>query len=153
MKHLACLIVATSLVLATSAVAQPVPDHLECYKIKDPQAKTFYTAELNGLVAEPGCVIMVPAIMACVPTTKTNVVPTPPGEGGSGTPNSFACYKIRCPKATLPPIDISDQFGSRSVRPLTHKVLCAPVACVQNTCADLAINCGTISDGCNGTLN
>ena len=60
-----------------------VPDHLNCYKIKDPQAKATYTADLGGLVAEPGCTIKVPAKLACVPATKTNVAPTPPGTGGT----------------------------------------------------------------------
>jgi hypothetical protein len=56
-----------------SSSAQPVPDHLNCYKVKDPQAKTTYTADLGGLVAEPGCTIKVPAVTACVPATKMNV--------------------------------------------------------------------------------
>ena len=90
--------------MTLAASAQTVPDHLKCYKVKDPQAKTTYTADLGGLVAEPGCKIKVPAIMACVPAIKTNVNPTPPGTGGSGTPNPFGCYKVKCPKATLPAI-------------------------------------------------
>jgi hypothetical protein len=34
---------------ASSALAQPVPDHLECFQIKDPQQKTAYVADLDGL--------------------------------------------------------------------------------------------------------
>jgi hypothetical protein len=105
----------------------PVPDHLKCYKInKDPQAKAHYLADLGGLVAEPGCKIAVPAVTACVPSTKTNVTPTPPGGGGTGTPNSFFCYKVTCPKATLPTLAGADQFGSRTVTPGPAKLLCAP---------------------------
>jgi hypothetical protein len=117
-----------SLVLFVTAGAEPVADHLECYKVKDPQAKATYTADLGGLVAEPGCLIKVPAKLACVPATKANVQPTPPGVGGTGTPNAFGCYKIKCPKATLPPFALNDQFGSRSVTPTAPKLLCAPVA-------------------------
>src|SRR5712691_7313104 len=66
--------------------------------------------------------------LACVPATKTNVAPTPPGTGGTGTPNTFGCYKIKCRKATLPTLQLNDQFGSRPVTPSAPKLLCAPVA-------------------------
>src|SRR5690242_18655640 len=110
---------------APSARAQ-VPDHLKCYKVRDPQAKKVYSADLGGLVAEPGCTIKVPAVLACVPTTKSNVSPPPPGGGATGTPNAFGCYKVKCPRATLPTIPLSDQFGNRAVVPTTAKLLCAP---------------------------
>ncbi len=109
--------------------AQPVADHLKCYKVMDPQTKTTYTADLGGLVAEPGCNIKVPAVMACVPATKTITGPSmPPGGGGSGTPNSFFCYKVKCPTTTLPTLNGTDQFGSRTVMPSAAKLLCAPLA-------------------------
>ena len=114
------------LALPPLAGAQPVADHLQCYKVKDPAPKAAYTADLGGLTAAPGCMIKVPAVMACVPTTKTNVQPAPPGGGGTGTPNTFGCYKVKCPKAALPPIQLNDQFGSRMVVPSASKVLCAP---------------------------
>jgi hypothetical protein len=115
------------LALGTSADTQPVADHLQCYKITDPQAKGTYTADVGGLVAEPGCTIKVPAVVGCVPATKTNVTPTPPGGGAVGTPNSFFCYKTKCPKAVLPKIAGQDQFGTRTVTPGAAKLLCAPV--------------------------
>ena len=61
------------LLIPASARAQD--DHLKCYKIRDPQPKATYAANLGGLTPEPGCVIKVPARMACVPSTKTNVQP------------------------------------------------------------------------------
>ncbi len=104
MKQALCAVgfAAVSLTWAASAAAQATPDHLKCYKVRDPAPKASYTADLGGLVAEPGCKITVPAVMACVPATKTNITPTPPGGGGTGTPNRFFCYRMRCPKATLP---------------------------------------------------
>jgi len=132
--------------VAVSAPAQ-VPDHLKCYKVKDPQAKATYTADLGGLVEEPGCTIKVPAIMACVPATKTNVTPTPPGGGGTGTPNAFGCYKIKCPKATLPALQLNDQFGSRLVTPSTPKLLCAPVAPTTTTTTTTAASTTTTTMG------
>ena len=123
------LLAALIVVLAplTAARAQPVADHLKCYKVKDPQAKTSFTADLTGLVAEPGCKITVPAVTACVPTTKTNVTPTPAGGGATGTPNTFFCYKVKCPKAKLPALSGRDQFGTRVLVPSAAKLLCAPV--------------------------
>jgi hypothetical protein len=120
------LIAAVALVVPVGA--QPVADHLKCYNVKDPQVKATYTADVDGLTAEPGCLIKVPAKLACVPATKTNVTPTPPGGGGTGTPNSFFCYKVKCPKVVLPTLPGEDQFGNRTVTPSTAKLLCAPLA-------------------------
>lgn len=111
-----------------AAAQSPPSDHLQCYKIKDPLAKATYTADLGGLVSEPGCTIKVPAVTACVPTPKTNVQPTPPGGGPSGTPNSFLCYKVKCPKAVRPTLTGTDQFGTRTVTPTTATLVCAPLA-------------------------
>ena len=70
---LATLIAA--LALAAPVGAQPVADHLACYKIKDPQAKATYTDNVAGLVVANGCMIRVPAATVCVPASKTNVTP------------------------------------------------------------------------------
>lgn len=114
------------LALPAMGGAQPMTDHLRCYKVKDPAPKAAYTADLGGLAPDPGCMVRVPAVMACVPATKTNVQPPPPGGGGTGTPNTFGCYKVKCPKGTPPPLQLNDQFGSRTVVPSSSKMLCAP---------------------------
>jgi hypothetical protein len=102
-----------SLAWATTAVAQ-VPDHLECFKVRDSQARATYRADVAGLVAEPGCVIRVPGTLFCTQTTKSNVDPVPPGGAGDGGPaGRFLCYKLKCPKAALPTVTWNDQFGSR----------------------------------------
>ena len=69
--------------------AQPVPDHLKCYKVKDSQAKAAYTAEVDGLMAEPGRVIKVPGNLLCVQATKTSVMPIPPGTDDTGPAGRF----------------------------------------------------------------
>lgn len=117
-----------TLAYAGAAAAQPVADHLKCFKVKDSQPKTLYKADLSGHVAESGCTIKFPAAMACVPATKANVQPTPAGGGGTGTPNAFGCYKIKCPKGTPPPLQLEDQFGIRSVEVIKSKLLCAPLS-------------------------
>jgi hypothetical protein len=116
------------LVTTTGLALAQATDHLTCYKVDDPQAKVNYTADLDGLVPEPGCRIKVPAAMTCVPASKANVVPDPPGGGGIGTPNGFNCYKVKCPKTTYPAAAVEDQFGSRTVTPKTTKMVCAPNA-------------------------
>lgn len=119
--------IALTLALATSRSAQAAPtDHLTCYKIKDPQAKALYTADVGGLVQHSGCLIKVPAVMACVAASQTNIQPAPPATGGIGTPNAFGCYKVKCPKNVLPTFQLSDQFGDRVVTAKTAKLACAP---------------------------
>jgi len=112
--------------VATGARAQSF-DHLKCYKVRDPAAKATYTANLNGLAAENGCVIKVPGKMLCVQTAKTAVSPAPPGGGPSGTAaGAFMCYRVKCPKGASAGVPVTDQFGSRSLAPASAKFLCAP---------------------------
>ena len=82
---LSCLLGGAASVLAAG-------DHLECYRMKDSAARTRYSADLNGLAPEPGCVIKVPGQLLCVATTKTNVTPNPPGGGGNDPAGQFVCY-------------------------------------------------------------
>ena len=86
MKRTRCAVGLVALCLTSVApgAAQPVADHLQGYKLKDPQAKASYTANLDGLTVATGCRIKVPALRACVPATKTNVRPPPRGGGGTG---------------------------------------------------------------------
>jgi hypothetical protein len=140
-----------SLAWAFAADAQ-VPDHLKCSTIKDPVGKGAYTADLGAsspLPAESGCVIKMPGKLLCVDTTKTNVSPAPPGAAPAGAAGRFVCYKVKCPKTTLPPVAWTDQFGTRTLQPLGTKMLCAPEApppgppCVTGGCAA----CGSCGDG------
>jgi hypothetical protein len=74
-----------------------------------------YTADLNGIRAEPGCVSKVPAKHVCVATTKTDVQPTPPGAESGAHAGRFLCYKLKCAKTALPTFPLADQFGTRAV--------------------------------------
>jgi len=122
------LLAALIVVLVPSARTHAVvADHLKCYKIKDPQAKVKYTADLGGLIAEPGCTIKVPGQLFCTQATKTNVTPTPPGGAdNTGSAGRFLCYKVKCPKATLPTVPWHDQFGTRTLITKTASLVCAP---------------------------
>ena len=127
-------LVAVLVILLSVVGARAQTDHLQCFKVRDPQARASYTANIDGLVLEAGCIVKVPAAMACVPASKTIVGPPfPPGGGGTGTPSSFFCYKVKCPRLLLPPLAGTDQFGSRSVQPSTAKLVCAPLASATTT--------------------
>jgi hypothetical protein len=115
------------------ALALPVQDHLKCYKVRDSLRQAVYTADLAGdLGVDVGCVIKVPAVYACVPTSKTNVKPTPPPPFGNGVTAGarseiVACYRVKCPRAGVPSaLGVQDQFGERPVKPITTSLLCTP---------------------------
>jgi hypothetical protein len=147
------LVLATALasfpLIADVAVAQTA-DHLKCYRVKDPQQKATYTADLGGLTAEPGCLIKVPARFTCVPSTKSNVSPAPPGGGPTGTPNGFNCYVVKCPKTTLPTLPTQDQFGARTVTPRAARMLCAPFAAPTTSTTGTTSTTSTTAPTCVG---
>jgi hypothetical protein len=130
MRTLLMLVGLTVPVLGQAQVA----DHLECYAIRDSLRESgvnparTYTADLNGLAPEPGCVIKMPAKYACVETSKTNVQPTPPGAAPGAAAGHFLCYKLKCAKASPPPVTLGDQFGTRAVTARSAKFLCAPAS-------------------------
>jgi hypothetical protein len=121
------------LLVSTLPAAAQVPDHLKCYKVKDPIPRVAYTADLNGFVPEAGCLVKLPAKLFCVDTTKTNVSPTPPGAPAGNPAGRFACYKLKCPRVTPPSIQWTDQFGTRALQPVAAKMLCAPEAVTPTT--------------------
>ena len=114
---------------STPAKAQ-TPDHLRCYRIRDPITSVRYTANLQGIQPSPGCTVRARAKMLCVQTTKTGVSPTPPGRGPSspGAAGKFLCYRVKCARQTLANQTLADQFGSRSVSPRATSMLCAPAS-------------------------
>ena len=161
----AMLLVAATLAWGSSAFAQA--DHLECYKIADSLAATRYTADLSGLAVQPGCVVKTPAKLLCVPTTKTNVVPAPPGAPPGPATSPSLCYKVKCAAPSTSGVTVTDQFGSRQVAPRTARLLCAPATlgtttsttlpptrCCQGLggplCSDLPA--ATAASTCGGTL-
>jgi len=142
-------LVAVVAVFVSVAGARAQSDHLECFKVTGTQPKAKYTADIDGVVLAPGCIVKVPAAMACVPATKTIIGPPfPPGGGGTGTPNGFLCYKVKCPKVALPTITGTDQFGSRPVTLTAAKLVCAPLVGPPTTTTIPSILCP--SDNCHG---
>ncbi len=118
--------------LALPATAQS-PDHLKCYKMKDP-LKLAGTADLDtpqfGL--DPGCKLS-GAKLFCVPATKTNVAatdkstkqPIMPLPVGGSDPGDRICYKVTCAQV-VPDQEVTDQFGSRTIGRLKATMVCTP---------------------------
>jgi hypothetical protein len=130
----AALVAALALGTAGAAHAGlPVlADHLRCHKIKDTALKVTYTGTLqSGHPAFPdeACTIKTPAKLLCTPVTKTIVGEVPGvvalGAIGGGLEEQFACYKVKCEKTTFD-VEMSDQFGTRSMTVKAPKWLCAP---------------------------
>jgi hypothetical protein len=125
---------AISLSLSTVASAQTF-DHLKCYKMKDPHNFTAL-ANLTPIQnppfpVEPGCKIKVRGLEFCIPVDKALV---PGGNAPSaqvvGQPltNDYICYNMRCPKpaSAIPPVLVSDQFGSRTLQKFVARRICTP---------------------------
>ena len=150
MKLLAVAALSLSLGLASPTAAQ-VPDHLKCFRVRDQLRQAFYGADLSGLVPQAGCRIKVPAAFICLPSTKTNVSPTPPS-GGEGPPaGGFACYRVKCPRAELPGVVIDDQFGTRPGTPAFASMLCAPLN--PTTTPTVTVSTTTVTTSTTGTPN
>jgi hypothetical protein len=145
--HARVVRVAVTCFVASVTVARAqVPDHLQCFRVKDPQPKVRYTADVGGLSAGPGCLIRVPAKLACVPATKTNVNPAPPGGGPSATATAVLCYAVKCEPSAVPELGLQDQFGSRVLQLRKASLLCAPAGPIPTTTVTTTVTtlpCGT----------
>jgi hypothetical protein len=125
----AATLAACCTVLVTARAHALLSDHLQCFKIKDSQAKASYIATLTpgdgAFPVAPGCKVQVPAKMLCVDVEKSAVTPTPPGSGPGAQAQKYLCYKAKCAKSSQT-VPVSDQFGSRSVLVKSTSLLCAP---------------------------
>jgi hypothetical protein len=124
----ASLIVAS---LATGAYAQ-TDDHLKCFKIKD--VATFKSATADLVPAQPqipgeNCTIKGKGAQLCVPVDKANVAIE------EGTLQDFPtqtlqdaqlCYKVKCPSKVTVPVQVSDQFGTRTIQRGKASKVCGP---------------------------
>lgn len=135
-----------------------VADHLKCYQMKD-------VLNLGGTVdldtpqfgVDPGCKIS-KAKLLCVPGTKTNVavidkktkLPIPPLPfAGVSQPGDQICYKVTCPKPTVPIADqaVTDQFGTRTLTKFKASFVCTPAVKGSAYCGDGVKNGSEQCDG------
>ena len=146
-----------ALTLAASAGAQPVADHLKCYKVKDALSLAGM-ADLNTprFGADPGCTIST-AKLFCVPATKTNVSAIDKSTGNPIIPQPVAgpdpgdriCYKVKCPQSVADQ-QVTDQFGTRILTKFKTVLVCGP-AVTGGTFQRLVDNGdGTVTDNSTG---
>jgi hypothetical protein len=101
-------------------------DHLTCFGVKDSAPRAKYQATLTTGAGSQSCIVKTPAKVACVPTTKSNVTPTPPGGGPSNSATgAFLCYRAKCPKSSVSE-NANDQFGNRVILVKASRFLCVP---------------------------
>ena len=126
------LALALWLTLAAWARAQ-VPDHLRCYKVKDPvRLKGVVNLTTAQFGLESGCSIS-RGTLFCVPATKTVVSAknkktpiTPLAFWSPPTGGDRVCYKVKCRRPLPADQQVTDQFGTRTLGKLTPSILCAP---------------------------
>jgi hypothetical protein len=111
-------------------------DHLKCYKVKD-EAKFTVDVNLEALQAEFGmeqCAVKGKGKLFCVPTDKTpsnfvdkskEGIPPVPFAGQQQTEDRI-CYKMKCPKVEIDPLQVTDQFGTRNLAKFKPSLLCTP---------------------------
>jgi hypothetical protein len=121
------ILVAALTALPGVALAQPVRDHLTCFRVTDSAPKAKYRASLTTAAGSQSCTVKAPAKLACVETGKSSVTPAPPGGGPTGSAaGSFLCYRAKCSKPSGASSNAQDQFGQRVISFGGAKLLCAP---------------------------
>lgn len=126
--------------VASLAGAQPVFDHLTCFKISDPVTpRVGYTVDINpkeldkfapmlgdrttGGIFRPGCRVSLGAKYFCIDVEAANAKQiVPPYTVATWLqhgpdPGDRLCYKLKCP----PPVSdveypVVDQFGARTIK-------------------------------------
>lgn len=152
-------VTAVVLFLAVLPVRAQVPDHLKCYKIKDP-VKLAGVLDLNTpqFGPESGCTVST-AKLFCVPATKTIVsaqdkatgLPiTPLAVSTEPTTDDRVCYKVKCAAAPADQV-VTDQFGSRTLTKLKAAMVCTPAVKGTAYCGNGTIDSGEDCEA--GNLN
>ena len=134
--------------------AAGVPDHLKCYKIKDPLLlKGVVDVDTPQFGADPGCTVS-KAKLFCVPATKvvqsvedklTGPI-TPLPVMGAPTSDDRVCYKLKCPVLPADQL-VTDQFGTRTLDLMKTSYVCTPAAKGTGYCGDGTVNGSEQCDG------
>lgn len=125
----AALLLVSGLVTVTDA---QTTDHLKCYKIKDVGAFKSASADLTPLQPElpaQNCQLKGKAAELCIPADKDEVVIV---DGviqkfpAQAVTDAQLCYKIKCPVLAVSPLQVSDQFGTRTIEGFKASKVCGP---------------------------
>ncbi len=122
-----------SIVVSAIASAQ-VADHLECYKIRDPvKLRAFVDLDSPQFGLAANCKVST-AKLFCVPAEKAVIsavdkatrlpIAALPVTGPDA--GDRVCYKVKCSEPFPPDTQVSDQFGTRTIKRLKTQMLCAP---------------------------
>jgi hypothetical protein len=123
---------ATLMVLSVAGSSDAQSDHLKCYKLKDIAQFKSATADLvpsNPSFVGENCTIKGKGAQICVPVDKDNVAVEEGTDQDFPTQNltnAVLCYKVKCPDATSASIQVSDQFGTRTITKGKASKVCGP---------------------------
>ena len=88
---------------------------------------------------EENCSIMGRFRLFCVPVAKENVVPSPQYPSIKFPVNSSVdriCYQIKCEGIIPPDLQVTDQFGIRTLSKLNPHLICTPAFKGEPLCGD-----------------
>jgi hypothetical protein len=98
------------------ALAQPVSDHLDCYRVKDPAGRKRFSVTLTNAGGTQTCTATTPAAFGCLASQVTAIAPPAPGTGPSaGAAFDFLCYRVKCPKGPRSSAETTDELGGSRV--------------------------------------
>lgn len=132
-------LVAIALAVAGLAGAEDVPDHLQCYRVRDAELRALrgvVDLDAPSLGVAPGCTVG-KAKLYCTPARQT-VQPGTLVNGkapltevpyhGSPADTDRICYRVKCPKpsGTAAAQDATDRFGTRRLVDLKTDMICTP---------------------------
>jgi hypothetical protein len=130
---------ALALPLGTADAGPLTPDHLKCFRVADLAVpNSIITADILPLDDPPfaaqNCRIKQRAGELCIDVAKTNVrdrhdQPFPVLPVGGGPAGDYVCYRLRCPRMHPRkgiPLELRDQFGTRTVHVKKPDIFCAP---------------------------
>lgn len=122
-----------SLSLVPGAAWAQTYDHYKCYKMKEAGAFNSALLNLSALNGDFGiedCEIKKGSSKQfCAPVDKAvNTIEdgTLQTVDGVDLDYNMICYKIKCPKGTIAPREVSDQFGTRTIEKFKASKLCVP---------------------------
>jgi hypothetical protein len=141
------LLAMSSVAMSTWVCAQEIPDHLKCYRIKDPLGlKGVVDVDTPQFGADAGCAVS-KAKLFCVPASKvvqsakgkrTGTI-TPLPVTGVPTTDDRVCYALKC-AAQPADQEITDQFGTRRLDLGKSAYVCTPAVKGTEYCGDGARN-------------
>ena len=93
-------------------------DYMKCYRVSDlGGAAAVIDLKTAQLGQDAGCMLKAKSRELCVPAASDVVGPVAEGAGitGENLVSERLCYRIKCPKRSLPQVRVDDRFGTRLV--------------------------------------